>query len=63
MAIPEYTEKPISFRLPIEFQAIIDELIERDKKRRSVVYREIITAGLVALGKISKNGNNKINNR
>jgi hypothetical protein len=63
MAIPEYGKKPISFRLPVELQIVIDEWIRSDEKKRSVIYREIMAAGLAAMGKISKNGNSRINNR
>lgn len=61
MAIPEYAEKPISFRPPIEAKKAIDKWIKSDTKNASTIYREIIIAGLVALGKMSENGNNKIN--
>lgn len=60
MAMPEYAEKPISFRLPIETQEIIDKWVRDGTKSASVVYREVVIAGLVALGKMSRNGNNKV---
>lgn len=60
MATPEYAKSPISFRPPIEAKKAIDKWIKSGTKNASTIYREIIVAGLVALGKMSENGNNKI---